>query len=98
MAIRAPNEAPTRVSAELSVAIQGLVNDPEHKEPPTLGAVRADLEMTGLRWSPNVESLHPHDRTAHLIDLVERTARERPRSISSSPEGSEAGRGRSRPR
>lgn len=79
MAISAPNEAPRRVSAELSAAIERLVNDPERKEPPTLGAVRGDLEMTGLRWSRNGELLHPQDRTAQLIeldDLIERYGEE----------------------
>jgi len=69
MAISAPNQAPRRVSPELSAAIKRLVNDPERKEAPTLRVVRADLEMTGLRWSPNGELLHPQDRTAELIEL-----------------------------
>ena len=69
MAISAPNEAPRRVSPELSAAIERLINDPQRKEMPTLGAVRADLEMTGLQWSANGELLHPQDRTAQLIEL-----------------------------
>jgi len=69
MAISAPNEAPRRASPELSAAIERLVRDPERKETPTLGAVRTDLAMTGLRWSPNGELLHPQDRTAQLIEL-----------------------------
>ncbi len=69
MAISTPNEAPKRVSPELSAAIERLVKDPERKAAPTLGALRADLEMTGLQWSANGELLHPQDRTAQLIEL-----------------------------
>jgi len=79
MAISTPNQAPRRISPELSAAIERLVKDPERKEAPTLGAVRADLEMTGLQWSSNGELLHPQDRTALLIeldDLIEQYGKE----------------------
>jgi hypothetical protein len=79
MTIRTPNEAPRRASPELSAAIERLASDPQRKEAPTLGAVRVDLEMTGLQWSPNGELLHPQDRTAQLIeidDLIEQHGKE----------------------
>jgi hypothetical protein len=69
MAISAPNQAPRRISPELSAAIRRLANDPERRGAPTLGAVRADLQMTGLKWSANGELLFPQDRTAQLIEL-----------------------------
>jgi hypothetical protein len=69
MAIKATNETPRRASAELSAAIERLVNEPERRQPPTLGEVRADLAKTGLQWGPNGELLHPQDRTAQLIEL-----------------------------
>jgi hypothetical protein len=69
MAVRPPNDAAKRVSAELSAVIEALSNDPQRERPPTLEEVRADLEQTGLQWSRNGELVFPQDRTSLLIEL-----------------------------
>ena len=69
MATKAQNATSTRVSAELSAAIERLASEPERRKPPTLAEVRVDLEKTGLQWSENGELLFPQDRTAPIIEL-----------------------------
>jgi hypothetical protein len=71
MTFQASQPTRRRASPELSAAIERLARDPERKTPPTLAEVRADLERTGMRWSPNGELLFPQDRTSQLIEIDE---------------------------
>ena len=59
-----------RASPKLSAAIERLASAPERKTL-TLAEVRADLEKTGMQWSPNGELLFPQDRTSWLIEIDE---------------------------
>jgi hypothetical protein len=71
MTIQSSNHARRRASPELSAAIERLAGDPQRKTRPTLAEVRADLEKTGMQWSPNGELLFPQDRTSQLIEIDE---------------------------
>lgn len=69
MAIRPFIDVATRISPELSVIIEELVNDPDREAPPqTLKEVRGAL----VRRTPGgreAEFLHPQDETSLLVEL-----------------------------
>ena len=73
MTIRLPIDVASRVSPELSMIIETLVNDPDREEPLTLEQVRA-LVDEGNAGEAELEMLHPQERTSVLAefdDLIE---------------------------
>jgi hypothetical protein len=71
MALRLSIDIATRVSPELSAAVDALVSDPDREEPPTLDDVRVALKTESLRWSREGGLLHPQDRTLIVVELDE---------------------------
>lgn len=70
MTIRPSIDVATRISAELSAVIEGLLNDPEREAPPqTLEEVRAALVERGGSEARETEYLHPGDETSLLVEL-----------------------------
>ena len=68
MTIRASIDVATRISAELSAIIEGLVNDPEREAPPqTLEQVRVALVEHGTSEARETEFLRPQDETSLLV-------------------------------
>lgn len=70
MAIRASLDVATRVSPELSVFIEKLVNDPDRDEAPTLEAVRTALRDSVSEATWDEDLLHPQDRDSLIIELT----------------------------
>lgn len=73
MTIRLPIDVASRVSPELSIIIEMLVNDPDREEPLTLEQVRAIVDE-GNAGEAELEMLHPQERTSVLAefdDLIE---------------------------
>jgi hypothetical protein len=66
--MKAPIDAASRVSAELSAAIEKLVNDPDREEPPSLGEVRAELAGASAD-AEQLAAMHPQDRASRLVEL-----------------------------
>jgi hypothetical protein len=66
--MRAPIDVASRVSSELSAAMEKIVNDPDRDEPPMLGEVRAALAAVGSD-AQQLALLHPQDRTSVLVEL-----------------------------
>jgi hypothetical protein len=66
--MKAPIDAASRVSAELSAAIEKLVNDPDREEPASLGEVRAELAGAGVD-AQQLAVMHPQDRASMLVEL-----------------------------
>ncbi|MGZ5137397.1 MAG: hypothetical protein ACXWCX_06315 [Burkholderiales bacterium] len=56
-----PIDVETRVSAELSRFIEGLVNDPDREEPPTLKDVQSALSAAAMEEALAAE-MHPQER------------------------------------
>lgn len=70
MTIRPSIDVATRISAELSAVIEGLLNDPEREAPPqTLEEVRVALVERGSTEARETEYLHPGDETSLLVEL-----------------------------
>ena len=70
MAIRLSVDVATRTSPELSVIIEGLMNDPDREVPPqTLEEVRAALIGRGTPETRETEFLHPRDEASLLVEL-----------------------------
>jgi hypothetical protein len=82
MAIRPSIDVATRVSPELSAAIEGLVNDPDREVlPQTLEEVRVALINQGAVGTRETEFLHPRDEASLLVELdrlIEEYGREAP--------------------
>jgi uncharacterized protein (DUF2267 family) len=70
MSLRPPIDVAAHVSAELSVIIEALVDDPDREQPPTLADVQVALKNSS-GWSPPGDVLHPQDRTSVVIELDE---------------------------
>jgi len=68
MTIRLPIDVSTRVSPELSMLIEALVNDPDREEPPTLDEVRNIVEE-GDSSAAELELMHPQEKTTVLAEL-----------------------------
>jgi hypothetical protein len=66
--MRAPIDVASRVSPELSAAVQGIINNPDLEESPTLADVRAILAHTGPD-AQQLALLHPQERGALLVEL-----------------------------
>jgi hypothetical protein len=66
--MRAPIDVASRVSTELSAAIEKLANDPDREEPPSLAEVRAELAGTGAD-AQQLAVMHPQDRASMLVEL-----------------------------
>lgn len=70
MTIRPSIDVATRISAELSAVIDGLLNDLEREAPPqTLEEVRLALVERGSSEARETEYLHPRDETSLLVEL-----------------------------
>ncbi len=70
MTIRPSIDVATRISAELSAIIEGLVDDPEREAPPqTLAEVRQALVERGSSEARETEFLRPQDETSLLVEL-----------------------------
>ena len=72
--MRPPIDVATRVSPDLSLIMEQMVNDPDREEQPTLAQLRAALRESKGEEAMEVESLHPQDRislTAELDGLIE---------------------------
>lgn len=70
MTIRPSIDVATRISAELSAIIEGLVNDPDREVPAqTLEEVRVALVDFGSSEARETEFLHPQDETSLLVEL-----------------------------
>ena len=63
-----PVDVETRVSAELSQFIEGLVNDPDREEPPALKDVLTAFEA-GTMEEALAAQMHPQERESVLIEL-----------------------------
>ncbi len=70
MTIRPSIDVATRISAELSAIIEGLLNDPKREAPPqTLEEVRLALVAGGSSETREMEFLRPQDETSLLVEL-----------------------------
>jgi hypothetical protein len=66
--MKAPIDVASRVSPELSAAIEVMVNNPDLEEPPTLADVRAMLAHVGSD-AEQLAALHPQERGVLLVEL-----------------------------
>jgi hypothetical protein len=66
--MKAPIDAASRVSAELSAVMEKLVNDPDREAQPSLAEVRADLAHMGAD-AQQLALMHPQDRASMLVEL-----------------------------
>jgi hypothetical protein len=66
--MRASIDVASRVSPELSAAIETISNNPDLEEPPTLADVRAMLARTGSD-AEQLGALHPQERGVLLVEL-----------------------------
>ncbi len=79
--MRFPSDVASRVSPDLCVIIERMVNDPDLEEPPTLADVRAVVSELVTDAERRDEAMHPQERTSVLRevdDLVEEFGSEAP--------------------
>ena len=72
--MKIPIDVATRVSRELSTAVETMVNDADREEPPTLADVRAAIRRRASAAERREEALHPQQSTsilAEVDDLIE---------------------------
>jgi hypothetical protein len=66
--MRASIDVASRVSPELSAAMETIINDPDREAPPTLGEIRAALARAESD-EEQLARLHPQERDAALVEL-----------------------------
>ncbi len=72
--MKIPIDVATRVSRELSTAVETMVNDADREEPPTRADVRAAIRRRASAAERREEALHPQQSTsilAEVDDLIE---------------------------
>lgn len=90
--MKASIDVASRVSPELSAAIETIINHPDVEEPPTLGEVRAMLAHAGAD-AEQLARLHPQERGVLLVeleDLIEEFGEQAPASDFVAVKASEA--------